>query len=335
MAIGVDPQRPPAEGQVVHRTAPETAHRAARHIRLEPGLVTVALPAYNRPEGLDRLLGQVRAQSYRQLDILVSDNCSPNPEVLAVAQRHAAEDNRLRVRRQPRNLGYAGNHAWLLRHGRGEFFTWLHDDDEFPADYLERCVAFLGHYPEVVLASGSCDRYLDGQFHYRYEDCNQLGLNTYERLRQLLPDGFSCHWRHEHYQYGVFRRAAARHRFSPEFKAEFHHFFAMAARGALAAVPELSFRKHTTAAHLANHASGSFYRRHRWLRPFAGVSPSSVQQCTPLLAQMLVIVLLAPDLSPVERARLVWTALYCYRTVTWREQLLCWRQRWRGAARQG
>jgi glycosyltransferase involved in cell wall biosynthesis len=302
---------------------------------LTPGLITVAIPAYNRPEGLDRLLRQVRSQSYRQLDILVSDNASPNREVWAVAQRHQAEDGRLRLRRQPRNLGYSGNHAWLLRHGRGEFFSWLHDDDEFPPDYLERCVAFLQRHPEVVLASGSCDRFLDEQFQYRYEDCNQLGLTTYQRLRQLLPDGFSCHWRHEHYQYGVFRRAAAKHRFSPEFKAEFHHFFALAARGALAAVPGLSFRKHTTAAHLANHASGDFYRRHWWLKPFAGISPSSVQQCTPLLTQMLVIMLTAPGLSAPQRARLVWTALYCYRTVTWHEQWLCWRQPGLGSTVEG
>ncbi|MEB3330944.1 MAG: glycosyltransferase family A protein [Synechococcaceae cyanobacterium] len=294
---------------------------------LVPGLVTVAIPAYNRPQGLERLLQQVRRQSYRQLDILVSDNCSPNPEVAAVARRHGAEDPRLRLVRQRRNLGYSGNHAYLLRHGRGEFFAWLHDDDEFPEDYIERCVVYLRQQPEVVLASGSCDRFLDDVFQYRYEDCCQLGQDTYARLRGLLPDGFSCHWRHEHYQYGVFRRAAARHRFSAEFKAEFHHFFALAAQGALANVPELSFRKHTSAAHLANHASGDFYRHHWWLRPFAGVSPSSVQQCTPLLAQMTVIILNAPGLTLRQRARLLWTALHCYRTVTWREQLLIWTRR--------
>ena len=48
-------------------------------------LVTVGVLAYNRPKGLQRTLQCMMAQSYPNLEIIVSDNCSSDPAVKKVA----------------------------------------------------------------------------------------------------------------------------------------------------------------------------------------------------------------------------------------------------------
>ena len=47
-------------------------------------LVTVGIPTYNRPAGLERTLECIRQQSYTNLEIIVSDNCSTDVNVLPI-----------------------------------------------------------------------------------------------------------------------------------------------------------------------------------------------------------------------------------------------------------
>ena len=39
-------------------------------------MVTVGIPTFNRPEGLERTLACITKQTYTNLEIIVSDNCS-------------------------------------------------------------------------------------------------------------------------------------------------------------------------------------------------------------------------------------------------------------------
>ena len=71
---------------------------------MEP-LVSVGIPTYNRPEGLRRTLECITGQTYRNLEIIVSDNCSPDPEVERVVRSFMAHDARIQYFRQPENKG--------------------------------------------------------------------------------------------------------------------------------------------------------------------------------------------------------------------------------------
>ncbi|MBK7374561.1 MAG: glycosyltransferase [Chitinophagaceae bacterium] len=50
-------------------------------------LVTVGIPTYNRPGGLERTLACITVQTYANLEIIVSDNCSADPRVLPVLEK--------------------------------------------------------------------------------------------------------------------------------------------------------------------------------------------------------------------------------------------------------
>ena len=59
-------------------------------------LVTVGIPTYNRPEGLEKTLISIINQTYTNLVIIVSDNCSTNPGVLPVLKKFATLDDRVK-----------------------------------------------------------------------------------------------------------------------------------------------------------------------------------------------------------------------------------------------
>ena len=84
--------------------------------------VSVGIPTYNRPAGLKRTLSLISAQTYANLEIIVSDNCSSDPQVAAVIESFAAADPRFRCVRQPVNVGAAANYRNVLSLARGEFF---------------------------------------------------------------------------------------------------------------------------------------------------------------------------------------------------------------------
>lgn len=90
-------------------------------------LVTVIVPAYNSAPTISATLDSIRAQDWRDLEIVVIDDGSTD-QTAAIAHRHAAEDARIRVVRQPNaGVSAARNHA--LRVTRGRFVSPCDADD--------------------------------------------------------------------------------------------------------------------------------------------------------------------------------------------------------------
>lgn len=107
-------------------------------------LVSVGIPTYNRPRSLRHTLACLTRQTYRNLEIIVSDNASPDGEVGAVVREFMAVDSRIRYHRQPENLGIVPNYQFVLAQASGEFFMWAADDDEWDPSFVAHCVANIG-----------------------------------------------------------------------------------------------------------------------------------------------------------------------------------------------
>ncbi len=101
-------------------------------------LVSVGIPAYNRPEGLKRTLECITGQTYKNLEIIVSDNCSPDPKVEEVVKEFKKHDNRIQYFRQDENIGSTNNFKYVLEKATGEYFMWAADDDEWENFYVEK-----------------------------------------------------------------------------------------------------------------------------------------------------------------------------------------------------
>jgi glycosyltransferase involved in cell wall biosynthesis len=113
--------------------------------------VTVGVPVYNGAEYLDKCLTCLRDQTYRDIEVLIFDNCSEDA-TSEIAQRFCAADSRFRYFRQPENLGPVANFAGVLEAAQAPFFMWRAADDTSDLDYIETLVALLLAHPERDLA---------------------------------------------------------------------------------------------------------------------------------------------------------------------------------------
>jgi glycosyltransferase involved in cell wall biosynthesis len=113
--------------------------------------VVALVPTWRAAAFIAETLGHLSAQTHPNLEILISDDASPDGTA-DLCERHAARDPRVRVIRQPRNLGWVGNVNALLREARGDYFLFAFQDDHPEPDYVRRCVAALESNPGAIMA---------------------------------------------------------------------------------------------------------------------------------------------------------------------------------------
>lgn len=113
--------------------------------------VTVLLAAYNAADVIGTALRSLLAQSWRNLEVIVIDDCSPDDGATCVeVERFAAVDPRIRLLRMERNGGayVARNHG--LDMATGEFVT-IHDADDWSHPIkIETQVRYLQAHPTVT-----------------------------------------------------------------------------------------------------------------------------------------------------------------------------------------
>jgi glycosyltransferase involved in cell wall biosynthesis len=110
--------------------------------------ISVCIPTYNRAALLKGCLNSLVRQTYRDIEIIVSDNCSTDATAAVVAD---CPDPRLRYYRNDSNIGPYPNLNRLLELAQGEYVCILHDDDVYAQDFLEREAGMLDAHPRVVM----------------------------------------------------------------------------------------------------------------------------------------------------------------------------------------
>jgi len=118
-------------------------------------LVSIGIPTYNRPDGLRRTLECVTSQTYDNLEIIVSNNASPEPKTEQVVKAVLQYDNRIKYFRQPVNTGANLNFKFVLDHAKGKYFIWFADDDACDATFISELVSCLELDSNIALAM--CD----------------------------------------------------------------------------------------------------------------------------------------------------------------------------------
>ena len=134
------------------RSAPDRARRATEGARVRarravhrrgyvPGLLSVVVPCYQVEDFLDECLISLRFQHYRDVEIIVVDDGSPDRSG-DIARRHARRDLRVRVvTRENGGLSAARNTG--IDHARGEFLTFVDSDDVVTLDAYTSAIEAL------------------------------------------------------------------------------------------------------------------------------------------------------------------------------------------------
>lgn len=120
-------------------------------------LVSIIVPVYNGERYLMEALESCFAQTYRNLEIIVVDDCATDASA-SIAETAAAADPRLRVIRRPVNGGIARAFNTGFQAAKGSYLTRLAQDDAFYPQAVECMVDALECDPSCDLAYGDMDQ---------------------------------------------------------------------------------------------------------------------------------------------------------------------------------
>jgi hypothetical protein len=172
--------------------------------------VTIGVPVYNGARHLELCLKSLLAQTYDDIEIVISDNASTN-STAEICRDFCERDERMRYYRQHRNNGAAANYNFLPRSTQGELFKCAGHDDFCAPEFVERRVAALDRSPTHVLAlprtvfvddAGKTLSKLDIDMHWRNH------LTAVRRLQDLLGRIVESLIHKCTPQFGVIRRTA-------------------------------------------------------------------------------------------------------------------------------
>lgn len=106
-------------------------------------LVTIAIPTYNRGDSyLKQTIQSALNQSYQNIEIIISDNCSTDNTEEVVK---GFNDSRIRYFKHKKNIEANNNFNFCLQEAKGEYFQLLQDDDLIDKDFVETCIEELNH----------------------------------------------------------------------------------------------------------------------------------------------------------------------------------------------
>jgi glycosyltransferase involved in cell wall biosynthesis len=114
-------------------------------------LVSIVIPSHERPDYLALAIRSAQAQTYENLQIIISDN-SVVHDPLPTIQPLIVHDPRVQFHKQ---LGGNYMENWLnaLKQARGEYTAFLMDDDLFHPNKVERMLQYFMRYPSVSLVT--------------------------------------------------------------------------------------------------------------------------------------------------------------------------------------
>lgn len=115
--------------------------------------VSVGMPVYNGEDGLEDAIQDILKQSFKDIEIVISDNGSTDGTA-DICQKYAAQDDRIRYVRQPETVCATDNFNFVLKESRAPFFMWAAHDDVRSPDFIEKLLAALQNNDEAILACG-------------------------------------------------------------------------------------------------------------------------------------------------------------------------------------
>ena len=123
--------------------------------------VSIGVPVYNGEAQLPAALDSLLAQTFEDVEIVLSDNHSTDATE-SICRDYAARDRRVRYVRNERNEGVAWNFNNAFRLASGRYFKWASSNDVHEPDFVRRCLEVLESDAGVVLAYPKT-RIIDGQ----------------------------------------------------------------------------------------------------------------------------------------------------------------------------
>jgi glycosyltransferase involved in cell wall biosynthesis len=120
------------------------------NVAVKPGLVSVVVASYNHAEYLTQRMESLIGQTYRDIEILVIDDCSPDNSVEVLRRFESHPKVKLLIREK--NGGWVTVSNQGVEMATGEFVIFANCDDDCDPHMIERLVGAMNANPTAGIA---------------------------------------------------------------------------------------------------------------------------------------------------------------------------------------
>jgi len=112
-------------------------------------LVTVCITTYNRKALLPLTLKSILSQTYKNLEIIIVDDCSTDGTQDFVENQLLKLDKRIRYIKHAKNKGLAAARNTAIKNSKGKYFTFCDDDDIWREEFIEVFIEKSKYYNDT------------------------------------------------------------------------------------------------------------------------------------------------------------------------------------------
>ena len=156
-------------------------------------LVSLAIPLYRSSQFIDRIIANIDAVRYLNVEIIVSDRHQLD-DCIHVLKKRYQTDSRIVFTTGDDAIGFTRHINFLLDMARGKYFRLMPHDDEFPVCQLSEMVQKLEESPDHTLVYGPTKRI--------FTDVKQFGVGflvpkrpewSHKSTLRLIDKGYHLH----------------------------------------------------------------------------------------------------------------------------------------------
>ena len=133
--------------------------------------VSIVIPTYKRVEYLERLLKSIENQTFKEYEIIIVDDCSPNQKEYAeLVAKYKKIFRNLTFITKKTNKGAPNSRNIGIKKAKYDLIALVDDDDEWYCDKLQHQVEVFQKYPETDIVYTWTDAIdEDGNIVYKYK----------------------------------------------------------------------------------------------------------------------------------------------------------------------
>ena len=140
-------------------------------------LVSIIIPVYNGQDFIDKCMDSVLNQTYKNIEIILSDDGSKDNS-LKMIKKYAKENKNVKYDSH-KNVGLSITRNIAYEQATGDYITCLDVDDYFDYDFIEKMLE--NNKKEDIIIGGYRRVFPDGELDFEYVLDNSKEWNRYKR----------------------------------------------------------------------------------------------------------------------------------------------------------